>query len=97
MTEKKEIGKADLPPGGSRLVQHKGVEYIVVNTGEEYRAYTTKCTHLGCPVAFKDGVMRCPCHGSQYDPLTGEVIHGPAKKPLSRLDISVVGDKIYVG
>ena len=89
MTEKKELAKADLPSGGSRLIQHRGEEYILVNVGGDYRAYSTKCTHLGCQVALKDGVLRCPCHGSQFDPLSGAVVKGPAKKPLKRLEVAV--------
>jgi Rieske Fe-S protein len=89
MTDKKEIGKADLQSGGSRLIQYKGEEYVLVNAGGDYRAYSTKCTHLGCQVMFKDGVLRCPCHSSQFDPLSGAVVKGPAKKPLKSLEVAV--------
>ncbi|MFD2613382.1 FAD-dependent oxidoreductase [Paenibacillus gansuensis] len=47
----------------------------------------TTCTHMGCEVEW-NGAERtwdCPCHGSRYN-YEGDVIEGPAKKALGKVD-----------
>ncbi|WP_125666048.1 FAD-dependent oxidoreductase [Paenibacillus baekrokdamisoli] len=54
--------------------------------GELYLVDTT-CTHMGCEVEWNNGdrTWDCPCHGSRFS-ISGDVIEGPAEKPLSRLE-----------
>src|SRR5258708_6990429 len=50
-----------------------------------------RCTHLGCtPNWFQaENRFRCPCHGSNYTP-AGDVIAGPAPKPLYRCGVRLL-------
>ncbi len=59
---------------------------IVRQSQTQYVALSMQCTHMGCPVNPPvQGVMTCPCHGSQFD-LAGNVRRGPAQYPLGRYD-----------
>ena len=51
-------------------------------------AMWARCTHLGCtPNWFQaENRFRCPCHGSNFSTV-GDVIAGPAPRPLYRCGI----------
>jgi nitrite reductase/ring-hydroxylating ferredoxin subunit len=92
------IAKAsDVPPGSSLDFTYGGEPAILVNIGGTYAAYVNKCTHKGCPNKFDGNALTCPCHGSQFDPATGEALKGPAKTPLSTIEVIASGDSVYAG
>ena len=51
-----------------------------------FSALSTQCTHLGCEVKKERLLLRCPCHGSEFD-FIGAVLNGPAEVPLRRYPI----------
>ena len=62
-----------------------------------YKAFSKICTHAGCPVTkVEDGVIKCPCHGSQFSIEDGSVKNPPASKPLAESTTTVAGGKVYV-
>ncbi|WP_225847105.1 FAD-dependent oxidoreductase [Streptomyces sp. HPF1205] len=73
-------------PGTGAVVRTGGGTYAVYRD-EDGAAHvvSARCTHLGCLVAFNDAerVWECPCHGSRFG-VDGEVLHGPAVRPLKR-------------
>ena len=53
-------------------------------------AYSAICTHEGCIVAFGNGQLACPCHGSIFDPANNaRVVNGPARRPLPKIPVEV--------
>ena len=63
-------------------------------------AYSSICTHLGCPVKLYEQQTHhlfCPCHQSTFDASRGaKVIFGPAARPLPQLAISVDDEGYFV-
>jgi len=62
----------------------------VIRLAEGFRALSAVCTHLGCITRFQPdrNIIACPCHGSQFT-LAGDVVAGPAPRPLRWLQISL--------
>ena len=59
-----------------------------VGPGRDIVAFSTLCTHMGCPVAFdaSSGCFKCPCHYSTFDAeKAGQMICGQATENLPRI------------
>jgi Rieske Fe-S protein len=89
------VALADVPVGGAVAVDVDGAPYVVAQPkAGSVVAFTAICTHQGCKVAPAGAQLDCPCHGSQFDAFTGEVLHGPAEAPLTALAVAVEGDNV---
>ena len=73
-----------LVPGEGTVIRRSG-RAIAVHKQEDgtLRGLSAVCTHLACIVHWNNAERSwdCPCHGSRFD-LDGNVIQGPAVKPL---------------
>ncbi len=81
---------ADIPVGEAVAATMDGKPVIVAQpTAGAAVAFSAICTHKGCTVAPKGAKLACPCHGSMFDALTGEVLQGPASGALSAVPVTV--------
>ena len=81
-----EISSVDELRPGEGAVMRRGAAKLAAYKDESGAVHlrSAVCTHAGCIVHW-NGFERCwdcPCHGSQFAP-TGEVLQGPAFKPLA--------------
>ena len=59
-----------------------------VGPSRDIVAYSTMCTHMGCPVSYDSAmrVFKCPCHFSIFDAeRAGEMVCGQATENLPRI------------
>lgn len=78
------VAKADIPPLGALVYREERVALVHAENG--YYALSLVCTHLGCTVNMSGEQFDCPCHGSSFD-RRGNVLKGPAERPLQRLKL----------
>ena len=87
---------SDLDKNG--YLQTKAVAVLRNPTNsQQLIAVNPKCTHQGCDVKWVAGEKKytCPCHGSNFD-ANGEVLNGPATKPLAAYPAKIVGSQVLV-
>jgi Rieske Fe-S protein len=97
-----EVSWSDLEIGKAKIVAGDGGAFVVTRTGsgqsaDDLVAFSAICTHQSCAVGVdRDTTLRCPCHGSEFDSLTGEVRIGPATLPLAKAQVTTDGDRISI-
>lgn len=90
------VALADVPVGGAVVVALEGGEEVVVAQPSEgaVTAFSAACTHQGCTVEVGASELSCPCHGSRFALLTGEVLAGPAPTSLPTIAVEVVDGQV---
>ncbi len=64
---------------------------FVIRQESNFHVISAVCTHLGCTVQWRGEEFDCPCHGSRFHP-NGQVIGGPAPRPLSWYEVTQAPD-----
>jgi cytochrome b6-f complex iron-sulfur subunit len=90
-------GSMETFSSGSVTAFQRGAFYLVRLEDGGFLALSCKCTHLGCTVPWveKEKKFICPCHASTFD-LKGNVISGPAGRPLDLFPISIENKVVKV-
>jgi nitrite reductase/ring-hydroxylating ferredoxin subunit len=89
----------DFPAGKLNGIEKGGKSILITNIKGKYYAIGNSCAHRGCTLS--DGTLngetvQCPCHGSVFNLKTGEVVKGPAQKPVPSYTLNVDGDKLLL-
>ena len=79
--------------GPSQLV----AAWLRRNNQDNFTAYSSKCTHLGCPVRWIPSaeLFMCPCHGGVYHK-DGDVAAGPPPEPLEQFPVRLQNGQVQV-
>jgi thiosulfate dehydrogenase [quinone] large subunit len=86
------LGSAKSVPSGQSAtftVPSSGDPGIVIHTNSTFFAYDAVCPHAGCTVGWapQNNLIVCPCHGSEFNVTTGDVVDGPAPHGLVKLKV----------
>lgn len=70
---------------------------FVRREGDAWVAFSSYCTHTGCPLRWEAGanLFLCPCHAGAFN-RDGAVVSGPPPAPMDRLEIRVVDQEVQV-
>jgi Rieske Fe-S protein len=88
---------SEVAPGSAVKFKDSGNPAVLVHLQSgDFVAYSAVCTHQQCTVAYKNGQLACPCHGSVFDPANnGQVVSPPANRPLPEIPVAVRGGNVF--
>lgn len=87
------VARSEIPAEGALVFRRARV--ALMQEGGEIYALSLTCTHLGCTVGVTPEGLVCPCHGSAFG-RGGEVLRGPATRPLQRLAVHLEAEHVVV-
>jgi nitrite reductase/ring-hydroxylating ferredoxin subunit len=94
-----EVEVEAIKPGGLHLGKAEGVPILIAEVEGQYYALNNRCTHQGCPLSggsLEGPILQCRCHGSRFDVRTGQVVGGPAERPVETYAVRVENGKVIV-
>jgi nitrite reductase/ring-hydroxylating ferredoxin subunit len=89
----------NIASGEMRVFDVAGIKVNIASVGGQLHAFDDTCTHRACSLAKGklDGTtVTCPCHGSQFDVTTGEVLRGPAQRAVRSRLVQMEGEGLLV-
>ena len=95
----KVLATDEMSMNSIRGVEVNGKSILLVNLAGNFYAMGNICTHMGCKLSLgslKGEIIQCACHGSRFDPKTGNVVGGPAKKSEPSYEVKIEGSQVLV-
>lgn len=71
--------------------------WVVKHSSQKATVFSPFCPHLGCRYKWDPALKEfdCPCHASFFN-LKGQVLSGPAPRPLDTLSYMIKDDQLYI-
>lgn len=98
MDDRIVVRRADLGESSYALVETVRWDrpvYLHREDGSAFTAVLAECTHRRCQPEPAVDRLICPCHGSEFSH-DGQVLGGPADRPLPRFEVSEGPDEITI-
>ena len=88
---------SEVAPGSAINFKDSGSPAVLIHLESgDFVAYSAVCTHQQCTVAYRNGQLACPCHGSVFDPANnGQIVSPPANRPLPQIPVEVRGGEVF--
>jgi Rieske Fe-S protein len=91
---------ADIPVGGVVSFAYPGDSdpcLLLRPDDKTLRAFSQKCTHLGCCVTpeTEKNCLFCPCHKGYFAADSGRPLAGPPRRPLPRITLENRDGVVY--
>ncbi len=86
----------ELADGQLKAFDAAGTSLVLARQGDRYGALLDRCPHAGGPLSqgcIENGLLVCPWHGREYDPLTG---HCEGFQAVQAYPVEVREDGIFV-
>ncbi len=90
---------SQVPLGTGKAVQAGAKQVAIFNVGGAFYALDSLCTYRHGPLAegaLEGTIVTCPWHGSKFDVMSGQVVKGPASRPVSAYPVRVEGTDVLV-
>ncbi|KIT14864.1 FAD-dependent oxidoreductase [Jannaschia aquimarina] len=98
MPEHDVAALSDIPDGLSK-VEAGDRAMLLVRQGDDVRAFTHECPHLGLPLSkgvLRDGTVICPFHHACFDAATGQQAEPPGHGDLARFAVALRDGRVLV-
>ena len=85
---------SDVADGEMRAFDVEGTKVNISHVSGTFFGFDDTCTHMGCSLAagtLHGTTVTCRCHGSQFDISSGQVLTGPARRPVRSRRVEVNG------
>ncbi|OGY28052.1 MAG: hypothetical protein A3F33_01685 [Candidatus Woykebacteria bacterium RIFCSPHIGHO2_12_FULL_43_10] len=95
----KTIKESELNKGQTKKVLVQDREIALANVNGQIIAFDDTCTHEYCSLSdgeLSEFKITCPCHGSQFDIRSGEVLNLPASIPVQTYETKVEDGEVFI-